>query len=96
MERHRTHFPGIRSKAGIALAAVGILVLLENVDCTFAQLKNGFCATMCDALGIWPCILFAARQAAQACVLDHHGLLGWLLHLLLALWKVLPLAGATI
>jgi hypothetical protein len=85
MERQRTRFPSIRSIAGIALAWLGILILLGNVDCAVAQLGNGFCATAGDALGMLPCLVLAGCQAVQAYVFDHHGLVGWLLQVLLSL-----------
>jgi hypothetical protein len=46
-------------------------------------------------LGVLPCLILAACQAAQTYILHHHGLLGWL-QTLLAFWPVLSAVGGAI
>jgi hypothetical protein len=94
MGRQHTHSSSFKSIAGAALAGLGILVLLANLDWTVAPLRNFFCATAGDTLGILPCLVLSACQAMQAYVIDHHGLLGWLLQMLLSLWPLFFSVGS--
>jgi hypothetical protein len=96
MGRQHTHSSGLRSITGIVLAAIGILVLLGNVDWAVGQMKNCLCANAVDTLGIFSCILFSACQAMLAYVLEQNGLLGWLLHSLLTCWPLLSVSEAAI
>jgi hypothetical protein len=96
MERPYTRSSNLKSIAGTALAGLGILVLLGNLDWAVAQWENFFCAAAGNALGILPCFVLAAWQATRAYVFDHHGLLGGLLQILLSLWTLLPAAGGAI
>jgi hypothetical protein len=96
MERQRGHSPSFKSITGTALAGLGILVLLGNVDCAVAQLKYAFCATAGDALGMWPCLVLAGCQVVQAYAFDHYALLGWLLQMLLSLPQLLLFVSGAI
>jgi len=96
MERQHTHSSSSKSIAGTALTWMGILILLGNVGWAEAQVRNFFCAIAGDALGMLPCILLAVCQTAQAYVLDHHGLLGWLLEMLLSLGPLFGCVGGAI
>jgi hypothetical protein len=96
MGRQHTHSSGLRSITGIVLVAIGILVLLGNVDWAVGQMKNCLCANAVDTLGIFPCILLSACQAMQAYVLEQNGLLGWLLHSLLTCGPLLSVLEAAI
>jgi hypothetical protein len=96
MERLHTRSTRFKSIAGTTLAGIGVVVLLGNLDCAVAQWENFFCAAAGNALGILACLVFAARQAMQTYVFDHHGLLGWLLQMLLSLWTLLPVVGGAI
>jgi hypothetical protein len=96
MERQHTHSPNFKSIAGTALAGLGILVLLGNLDWALAQLRNRCCATAGDALGVLPCLILTACHAMQAYVFDYHGLLGWLIQLLLSIWPLLRVVGEAI
>jgi hypothetical protein len=89
MERQGTHSPSFKSIAGSALVGLGILVAMGNLG-WFALLRNCFCATAGDALGVLPCLILAACQVVQAYVLHQHGVLGWLLQMLVSLWPLLP------
>lgn len=95
MERQRTHSQQSKSIAGSALVGVGVLALLGNLGWS-ALLRNCFCATAGDALGVLPCVVLAACQAVQAYVPGDHGLLGWLLQMLVSVWTLLPAVGGTI
>jgi len=95
MERQHTHSSRFTSKVGRALVGLGTLVVLGNLGWS-AVLRNCFCATAGDALGIWPCVLLAGYRTMQAYVLHQHGLLGWLLQMLLSLWPLLPGADGAI
>jgi hypothetical protein len=94
MERHKAHSSRFTAIARTAIAGIGILILLGNVDRGAAQLRSYFCATAGDAPGIWPCVLLAGCRAMQAYMFHHHGVLGWLLEMLLSLWPLLPAGGA--
>jgi hypothetical protein len=95
MERQYTRSSNLKSIAGTALAGLGILVLLGNLDCAVAQWENFFCAAAGNALGILPCFVLAAWQATQAYVFDQHGLLECLFPVLLSYWPLLlVVAGA--
>jgi hypothetical protein len=96
MERLYTRSTSLKPIAGIALAGLGVLALLGNLDCTIAQWENFFCAAAGNGLGILPCFILAACQAMQTYVFDHHGLVGWLLQMLLSLWTLLPVMGGAI
>jgi hypothetical protein len=96
MERQRTHSPSFKSIAGSVLVGLGILIMLGNVDWAIAQLRNCFYAAAGDAVGIWPCVLLAGCRAMQAYVFHQHGLIGWLLQMLLSLGPLLPGAGGAI
>jgi hypothetical protein len=96
MERQYTRSSNLKSIAGTALAGLGILVLLGNLDCAVAQWENFFCAAAGNVLGILPCFVLAAWQATQAYVFDHHGPWGWLLQMLLSLWTLLPVVDGAI
>jgi hypothetical protein len=93
MERPHTLSSNLKSIAGTALAGIVVLVLLGNLDCAVAQWD--FCAAAGNALGVLPCLALAACQAMQTYVFDH-GLLGWLLQMLLSLWTLLPVVGGAI
>jgi hypothetical protein len=94
MERQGTHSPSFKSIAGCAFVGLGILGVLGNL--AWATLLRGcFCAMAGDALGVLPCLILAACQAAQTYILHHHGLLGWL-QTLLAFWPVLSAVGGAI
>ena len=95
MERQRTHSSRFNSIAGRALVGLGILAVLGNLGWA-AMLRNSFCATAGDALGIWPCVLLAGCRVMQAYMVHHHGVLGWLLEMLLSLWPMLPAVGGVI
>lgn len=95
MERLYTRSTSFKPIAGIALAGLGVLVLLGNLDCTIAQWENFFCAAAGNALGVLPCLALSACQAMQTYVFDDHGLVGWLLQMLLSYWPLLlVVAGA--
>jgi hypothetical protein len=96
MGRQHAHSSGLSSITGIAVAGIGILVLLGNVDWAVSQMKNCLCANAIDTLGIFPCILLSACPAMQAYVLEQHGLLGWLLHSLLTCGPLLSVLQAAI
>jgi hypothetical protein len=96
MKRPYTPSLNLKSIAGTTLAGIGVLVLLGNLDCAVAQGENLFCAAAANALGILPCLVPAVCQAMQTYVFDHHGLLGWLLQMLLSLWTLLPVLGGAI
>jgi hypothetical protein len=96
MERLYTRSSNLKSIAGTALAGIVVLVLLGNLDCAVAQRENFFCAAAGNVLGILPCLVLAACQAMQTYVFDHHGLVGWLLQMLLSLWTLLPVVGGAI
>jgi hypothetical protein len=96
MQRQHTHSSGLKSIPGGALAGLGILVLLVNVDWAVAQMKNCLCASAIDTVGIFPCILLSMCQAVQAYVLEQHGLLGWLLDSLLTCGPLLSVLRAAI
>jgi hypothetical protein len=95
MERQHTHSSRFRSKVGRVLVGLATLVVLGNLGWS-AMLTNCFCATAGDSLGIWPCVLLAGCRVMQAYVLHQHGLLGWLLQMLLSLWPLLPGADGAI
>lgn len=96
MERLYARSASFKSITGIALAGIVVLVLLGNLDCAVAQGEDMFCAAAAKGLGILPCLVLAACQAMQTYVFDHHGLLGWLLQMLLSLWTLLPVLGGAI
>jgi hypothetical protein len=95
MGSQHTHSSRFKSKVGRALVGLGTLVVLGNLGWS-AVLRNWSCATAGDALGIWPCVLLAGCRAMEAYVLHQHGLLGWLLQILLLLWPLLPDADGAI
>jgi len=95
MERQHGHSPRFKSIAGSALVGAGFLALLGNLGWS-ALLRNCFCTTAGDALGVFPCLILAACQAIQAYVLGHHWLLEWVLRMLVSLWPLLPVVGGTI
>lgn len=95
MERQHTHSSRFKSIRGSALVGLGILVVIGNLGWS-AVLRNSFCGTAGDALGIWPCVLLAGCRAMQAYMFHHHEVLGWLLQMLLSLRPLLPGAGGAI
>jgi hypothetical protein len=95
MESKSTHSSRFKSISGSALVGLGILVVLGNLGWA-AMLRNRFCATAGDALGIWPCVLLAGCRVMQAYVFHHHEVLGWLLQMLLSLRFLLAGAGGAI
>ncbi len=96
MDRQHTPSPSFKSNVGTVLAGLGILILVGNVDCAVAQLSNGCGATAADAVEVLPCLVVAGWQAVQAFVFHHHGLLGWLLQMLLSLPQLLLFVGGAI
>jgi hypothetical protein len=96
MGRQHTHSSGLKSITGTALAGLGILVFMVSVDWAVAQIRDCFCATAGDTLGIFPCILLSVCQAMRAYVLEQHELLGWLLHSLLTCGPLLSVLRAAI
>jgi hypothetical protein len=84
MERQHTHSWSLRPTRRAALAGMGILVLLGNMDWAIVQLRNCFCTTAGDAPGILHFLVLWAFQALQAFVFDHRGLLGWLIQTVLS------------
>ena len=95
MESQHTHSSRFKSNVARALVGLATLVVLGSLGWS-AVLRNCICVTAGDVLGIWPCVLLAGCRAMQAYVLHQHGLLGWLLQLLLSLWPLLPGADGAI
>jgi hypothetical protein len=96
MERQHAHSLSFKSIAGAALAGLGILVLLRNLDWPVAQVGNFLCGRAVDALGLLPCIVLSAWQTLQAYAFDHQGLFAWPLQMLVLFWPLLHvLARAT-
>ena len=89
MERQNKQFSRFRSLAGTALAGLGILVLLGNVDCALDQLGSFLCLSAGSALGMLPCVVLAACQAMPAHAPDYQGLWGYLVRILLSFGPLL-------
>lgn len=92
MERQLTHSSGLRSIPWIALAGIGILVVLVNLDWAVAQSGDCFCANG----GVFHLLFLAACQTAQAFILHQNGLGGWLLQTLLSFGPLLSFVAAAI
>ena len=95
MERQRTHSQSFKPMAGMALVGLGIFAAFGNLGWA-VLLRNCLCTPAGDALRILPGLVLTACQAVQSCALDHHGLLGWLLQMLVSLWPLLPGVGGAI
>jgi hypothetical protein len=74
MERQHTHSSRLKSIAGAAVAGLGILIVLGNLDGQVAQVGNFLGCRAGDALGLLPSIVLSALQALQAYAFDHQGL----------------------
>jgi hypothetical protein len=95
MEEQHTHSLSFKPIAGAALAGLGILVLLRNLDWSVAQVGSFLCNRAVDALGLLPCIVLPAWQTLQAYAFDHQGLSACPLQMLVSFWPLLHvLAGA--
>jgi hypothetical protein len=90
MGRQHRRSRNIKSIAGVALAGLGLFVLLGNADVFAAQLSCPLERTAGEVLGVLPSVaLTAASRALQACVLDHQGLFEGFFQMLVSFWLLL-------
>jgi hypothetical protein len=95
MEGQHTHSLSFKSIAGVALAGLGILVLLRNLDWPVAQVESFLCSRAVDALRLLPGIVLSAWQTLPAYAFDHQGFSACPLQMLVSFWPLLHvLAGA--
>jgi hypothetical protein len=94
MEGQHTHSLSFKSIAEAALAGLGILVLLRNLDWPVAQVESFLCSRAVDALGLLPGIVLSAWQTLQAYAFDQ-GFSACPFQMLVSFWPLLHvLAGA--
>jgi hypothetical protein len=95
MERQHLRTRILEIIGGTALAAAGIHILLENLECVGGKLKEALCGIAGVGLGILPSIVLAGLEAMQAYGLDYQRHLECLVQLLLSFWPLLfAVAGA--
>src|SRR5258707_5647381 len=95
MAGRRATSQSLKSIAGASFIALGLVVLLANLDGVAASLSNCAGILIHETVGILPALGLAALHAAQTYVFDHAAFLSSLLQILVSFWPViLILAGA--
>lgn len=95
MADRRATSQSLKSIAGASFIALGLVILLTNLDGVVASLSNCGGIYTHEAMGILPALGLAALHAAQSYAFGHAGFLSSLLQILVSFWPViLIVAGA--
>jgi hypothetical protein len=94
MTRQHTNSWNLKPIAGVALAGLGIAVLLGGPELATAQLSHFLGTAAWGVLGVLPSIVAAAWQALQAYAFGHDQFLLCPVRMLVSLWPLVTLAAA--
>jgi len=95
MAARQTTSRNMQSISGISVLALGLFLLLANVDGVTAQI-NRAAGAPAEVLGILPALFLAGLRGLQTYFFDHAGFLSSLMQILVSFWPLLLIAAGAI
>jgi hypothetical protein len=95
MVARQTTSRNMQSISGISVLALGLFLLLANVDGVTAQISRAAGAPA-EVLGVLPALFLAGLRGLQAYIFDHAGFLSSLMQILVSFWPLLLIAAGAI